>query len=451
MKRTAAETTAGYRTGDPDTAALLARLESLLDELTALDPADVPDLDLLPAIEAFARATNRLDATRALWLNQSQRRRTYKAAGSERLTDWIKTTLHTDARDAAREVRRAGDVAHSLPATRDAWTRGDIGRDAVDTIAAQTRDPRVQADPDVEAAFETALVETAKTDTPTVVRQTASKLKQQLAPLTADEVAKRQHQRRGAKWSSAPDGMHRLELLTTSQGKAKVEAGLAPLMRPDPQELPAELRRTEPQRRHDALVALAEQVGPTLTDPVGRGTRPVQAILVTQLDALRGDPDAPTPVLDNGEPIPSAVARALTCDAVAALTVLDAAGTPIWGSAYRRQVPAHLRRAIQARDVACRRCSAPIAQCEVHHIVHWADGGPTSERNLLLLCWACHDDIHTGHWTIQLHDDNTVTFARPDGSTIERGPPRPPRPDQPHDAAGPCNDTPDRYEAATQT
>lgn len=174
MKRTAAEATAGYTTGGPDTGALLTRLGTLLDEVTALDPAAVPDPDLLPAIEAFARATNRLDATRALWLDQSQRRRTYKAAGSERLADWIKTNLRTDPRDAAREVRRAGDVADSLPATRDAWQRGDISKDAVDTIAAQTRDPRVQADPEVEAEFESALVDTARTDTPTVVRPSSS-------------------------------------------------------------------------------------------------------------------------------------------------------------------------------------------------------------------------------------------------------------------------------------
>ncbi|MBW3664831.1 MAG: HNH endonuclease [Actinobacteria bacterium] len=188
-------------------------------------------------------------------------------------------------------------------------------------------------------------------------------------------------------------------------------------MRPDPKNLPEQLRRTEPQRRHDALIALADQVGPTLTDPNGRGTRPAHVLLLAHLDALRGDPNAPTPTLDNGEPIPSAIARALTCDPVAASIILDAAGTPIWGSAYTRVIPAHLRRAVQARDLRCRRCGAPLAQCEVHHILHVLDGGPTEERNLLLLCWACHDDIHTGHWTLQLHDDNSVTFTSPQGQS----------------------------------
>ena len=56
----------------------------------------------------------------------------------------------------------------------------------------------------------------------------------------------------------------------------------------------------------------------------------------------------------------------------------------------RPQVTVHirLRRAVAARDRGCAHpgCTRPVSWCEIHHIVPWETGGPTTLSNAALLC-----------------------------------------------------------------
>jgi hypothetical protein len=56
-------------------------------------------------------------------------------------------------------------------------------------------------------------------------------------------------------------------------------------------------------------------------------------------------------------------------------------------------------------------CGAPPGWTDAHHVIHWADGGPTDLDNLALLCRSCHTGVHhrdhqltrhpdTGHWRV---------------------------------------------------
>jgi len=51
-----------------------------------------------------------------------------------------------------------------------------------------------------------------------------------------------------------------------------------------------------------------------------------------------------------------------------------------------------MRRGVIVRDRSCRfpGCDRPHTWCDAHHVVHWADGGPTAASNLLLLCRRHH-------------------------------------------------------------
>jgi hypothetical protein len=54
-----------------------------------------------------------------------------------------------------------------------------------------------------------------------------------------------------------------------------------------------------------------------------------------------------------------------------------------------RDIPAAIRRAVILRDQHCRfpgGCDQPAAGCEVHHLRHRADGGPTSVTDCALFC-----------------------------------------------------------------
>ena len=93
-----------------------------------------------------------------------------------------------------------------------------------------------------------------------------------------------------------------------------------------------------------------------------------------------------------------------------------------------RTIPPHLRTAVIQRDQHCQfpRCTQPPSVCDVHHLIPWAKGGPTSLANLRLLCRFHHlVVIHRWRWTITCHPDGTITATAPDGRTLHsHGPPQ---------------------------
>jgi hypothetical protein len=84
---------------------------------------------------------------------------------------------------------------------------------------------------------------------------------------------------------------------------------------------------------------------------------------------------------------------------------------------YASTIPAGIRNAVILRDKRCRwagGCHQPAAACEVHHVRHKADGGHTSTRDCVLLCWFHHQVvIHRWDWTLVLNPDGTTTAWNP--------------------------------------
>ncbi|NEA36191.1 HNH endonuclease signature motif containing protein, partial [Streptomyces sp. SID13031] len=78
-----------------------------------------------------------------------------------------------------------------------------------------------------------------------------------------------------------------------------------------------------------------------------------------------------------------------------------------------RFVTRPIRRALIRRDKGCVICKAPPSHCHAHHIIHWADGGPTSITNLVLLCGAHHRAVHADHWAVKI-TNGVVHVTRPD-------------------------------------
>jgi hypothetical protein len=85
-------------------------------------------------------------------------------------------------------------------------------------------------------------------------------------------------------------------------------------------------------------------------------------------------------------------------------------------------IPAHIRRAVTLRDRHCAwpgGCDVPAAGCDVHHVTHQKDGGPTSVTSCKLYCQFHHDVvIHRWGWQIIIHPDGTSEAHSPDGHTI---------------------------------
>ena len=84
---------------------------------------------------------------------------------------------------------------------------------------------------------------------------------------------------------------------------------------------------------------------------------------------------------------------------------------------YAETIPAGIRNAVTLRDKHCRvagGCNQPASACEVHHVRHKKDGGRTSTRDCVLLCWFHHQVvIHRWGWTLVLNPDGTTTAWNP--------------------------------------
>jgi hypothetical protein len=96
---------------------------------------------------------------------------------------------------------------------------------------------------------------------------------------------------------------------------------------------------------------------------------------------------------------------------------------------YSQTVPASIRNAVRVRGRHCEwpgGCSQPAAACQVHHVKHKADGGPTSLTGCVLLCAYHHQVmIHRRGWTLIVNPDGTTTAWNKDKTKVLRshGPP----------------------------
>ena len=85
-------------------------------------------------------------------------------------------------------------------------------------------------------------------------------------------------------------------------------------------------------------------------------------------------------------------------------------------------IPAGIRNAVILRDKHCQwagRCNQPAAACEVHHVRHKKNGGKTSTKDCVLLCFFHHQVvIHRWGWTLILNPDGTTTAWNKDKTKI---------------------------------
>jgi hypothetical protein len=163
----------------------------------------------------------------------------------------------------------------------------------------------------------------------------------------------------------------------------------------------------------DAAIALAAQTLADDADP-DRALIVLHAPVPTWADPHLGD----GLLCDLDLDVSSETARRLACDANLQWIAEAFDGTPLGVGRRSRTVPRWIDRLVRYRDRHCRfpGCER-LRGAQVHHIVHWADLGPTDYLNLVLLCPRHHRLVHEHGWSVHgnpsLPDD--LTFVRPDG------------------------------------
>jgi len=189
-----------------------------------------------------------------------------------------------------------------------------------------------------------------------------------------------------------------------------------------------------------AAVSCDALVSPIVTGDVDPGALDGLVRLCVELSRWDnpdpGDPDR-EPAAGPSSPGREALERAIIGKAVALLSGpgglasflrRQQLGAPLAGPSlpldigYSDTVPAAIRHAVTLRDRHCRwagGCSQPAAACQVHHVRHKANGGPTSVKDCLLLCFFHHQVvIHRWGWQLVLNPDGTTTAWNPDRTKV---------------------------------
>ncbi|HKA63504.1 MAG TPA: DUF222 domain-containing protein [Methylomirabilota bacterium] len=200
--------------------------------------------------------------------------------------------------------------------------------------------------------------------------------------------------------------------------RTRAGAGSSPAADPATQ-VPA-----RPQQRADALALLAETALHHELDPGAPGER-YQVVVHVDAETLL-DPSGPgQSVLENGANVPAGTSQRLACDASRVIMRHDAEGRVVEVGARARTIPPALRRALLHRDCTCRFPGCHVRVAEGHHIRHWAQGGPTTLSNLVLLCRRHHRAVHEEGYRVLRAPDGALDFHRPDGRPLPEVPPSP--------------------------
>ena len=178
----------------------------------------------------------------------------------------------------------------------------------------------------------------------------------------------------------------------------------------------------------DALRLIAERFLEQRGEETGAGSSADRLQLVVHIDqAVLAEQQAAAEAgkphrceLENGPALALDTARRLACDATVVGIVEGEDGEPLDIGRKTRSIPAAIDRALRARDGGCRFPGCDRTRwCDGHHIRHWADGGETKLRNLVLLCGFHHGLVHEGGYGLKRTDDGIFIFTRPDGTRIE--------------------------------
>jgi hypothetical protein len=399
----------------------VSELRSALEPFRSESLPELPDDRIEEDFAELHRVAELIDLERLRRLAEIERRRLFERDGHLSAAAWLAGRFRVTW-GAAREHVRVARGLQSMPATRRALDAGDISMSAA-RVLVTARD----ADPAAFRPAETHLVEAARIhsigDLQRVVAFWCQGVERERS-LVDDE---RLRARRALHASVTFEGMVRVDGdLDHASGESLLTA-LRAVLDADARSRRDRDERTPAQRRADALGEICRQWLDRADRPSVAGERPhlTVTVPVETLGAGQASPGGGAE-LDHAGPVGRDVVRELACDAAVMRVVMSGRSQPLDVGRRTPVIPPAMRRAVIVRDRSCRfpGCDRPHTWCDAHHVLHWADGGPTAAENLLLLCRPHHRLVHRpGGFALELVDGAPI-FRRPDGSPLEdRAPP----------------------------
>lgn len=363
-----------------------------------------------PRPDSVSRRTDRLVASviqhhRAISAHQSQllaavveldRRKAWRVDGATSMVAWLVQQCGVAAA-TAREWVTAATKLRELPKISDALSQGKLSFDQVKPLVEVAK-------PETDAK----LAEQATHWSAKQVRELAMAARQQ-----SDEQARGFYARRFLRFD---DRRRMLTGVLPEDQYAVVKGSLvARASRRLKERLPFD------QRMADALVALCQR------DAGGKGSqgdegaraggmrrnRPT-VVVHADFEFLAGGGGGAE--LDVLGPVSRETARRLACDAKVLVSSDGPSGQSLNLGRTRRDPSDAQRIEIRRRDKGCRFPGCAHSEfTDVHHVLHWTNGGATDLCNLVELCDQHHRFVHEMGWKLSGDANVELTFRSPTG------------------------------------
>jgi Domain of unknown function (DUF222)/HNH endonuclease len=175
----------------------------------------------------------------------------------------------------------------------------------------------------------------------------------------------------------------------------------------------AETRSFE-QQQADALVLVAETALHHGIDPGTPGER-YQVVVHVDAEVLADVESLGQSVIEGGGRVSAETSQRIACDASRVEMRHDVDGVIVEVGPRTRTIPTALRRALAYRDHGCRFPGCDLRFGQAHHIQHWAQGGPTTLSNLVLLCRRHHRAVHEEGFQVERGESGELQFRSPHG------------------------------------
>ncbi|MGY1813810.1 DUF222 domain-containing protein [Blastococcus sp. SYSU D00820] len=371
--------------------------------------------DVLDDVAALVAERNRIDARLARMVRTAQLTQAPERDGLTSMTSWLKGHCRLSAAEAGQLVRTGRAMEH-LPALAEAHEAGLVTAQQVAVAAKAVTPARLAAaaDQGVDLAVIDAVLTQVAVDQPH--ESLVAAVEHYLDVLDPDGPEPDPTEQRELHLTRNGDGTVSIRGTLDAVGGEKLQAAVEAHTQAD---RPAGDERTRAQRQGDALVQIVDDALAGGSLPVLRTRKPQVVATIPLSDLASPDTGRGAGRMGFGATISAARARWLACDGEITRLVMGPEGQPLDVGRTARVVPPHLRRAVEARDGACvfAGCTAPTHWCDVHHLVHWIDGGATSLDNSALLCERHHTKVHHG-FRIERQPDGRWRTLRPDGSEI---------------------------------
>ena len=334
---------------------------------------------------------------------------------------------------ASRAIRLGRAIAH-LPALARHLRDGSLSEEFADTVARGVRHVAVRTRSPLgsELAVQTEAVligHALAGRTPVEIADPSRAIALENEPGSDDEPGTPPAENAAlneVSWTQRDDGRlagtFDLDVVTGERFISCVDTASRPKPLPDGTPDP----RSAAQRRADAFVQVVEAASRALGDGglVAPARTEVLLTVPATVDECCGvQPAGPAHLQWMGTVTDEAVSL-LSCDASVTRIAVDVEQAPVDVSPTARLFTGRTRKAIVARDQSCVMCGNPASWTDVHHIVHFAEGGPTTCDNGCLLCRTCHIAVHQHGWEIVMGPDRHP-WIRPPASVDPGREPQP--------------------------